>query len=125
MIVTSQYGRPADCGCQGGGGGFPVMPLVFDEVAGVFKSVVLYKVDGVTVAEFASPTPKVQDDDDNLWRHIFCENIGGAYTFTPSDTADDIPGYPLIAYNSDSKKLEMLHSRKENGILVLYWLPIG
>jgi len=77
------------------------------------------------VASLTTPSPKVQDDDDGLWRHIFCEDLGGSYTFVIGVDADDVPGYPLIAYNADSGKLEKAYTRKESGIPVLYWLPIN
>lgn len=125
MTTISQFGQSGGC-CSGSpGGGYPIAPLVYDPSTGGFKAVIMTKVDGVSVPSLVDPSPKVQDDDDLLWRHIYWEDIGGGPVTYVSDTADDVPGYPLIAYNSDSGKLEMAHTRKVDGIVVMYWLPLS
>lgn len=125
MMTLSQFGQSGGCCASSPGGGYPIAPLVYDPSSGGFKAVVMTIVDGVSVPSLVDPSPKVQDDDDLLWRHVYWEDIEGSATMYFSDTADNVPGYPLISYNSDDGKLYMAHSRKVDGIVVMYWLPIA
>lgn len=121
MIVIDSSGKPVGgCGCAPfATAGFP-MPLVLDPDTGTFKAVVLTRIDGVTVASLEEPTPKVQDDDDKMWRFVYFADVGGSPSMYFGDP-DDNPGYPLLAYNVETGRIERAFTNQFNGQTVLRW----
>lgn len=83
------------------------------------------QLNGVTSPFLVDATPKVQDDDDGLWRNVYWKEIGGVPTFYLSDTADDIRGYELFVLDISDGNIRKMRSRKINGIPSWYFERIS